>query len=121
MFNGPHLAPNDIQIASITSVTKQAASRIDIFIITFHTHRNAKEICAQSYIENFKITVDDAGNNTYPGGGVTRRTWNDHIQYQLKLDALNLNNNSLVGFPTDYYYSCNPVIMSNTVGTNWVL
>jgi hypothetical protein len=37
-------------------------------------------------------------------------TWNDHIQYQMLLDALNLNNNSLVGLSSDYYRSCRHVI-----------
>jgi hypothetical protein len=27
-------------------------------------------IYIQSYIEIFKLTVEEAGNNTYPGGGV---------------------------------------------------
>jgi hypothetical protein len=75
----------------ITSVTKQSASWIDSLFITFHTHRNAKAICIQLFIEKFKITVEEAGNNTYLEDRITMRTWNDHIQYQMLLDALNLN------------------------------
>jgi hypothetical protein len=36
-------------------------------------------------------------------------TWNDHVQYQMLLDALNLNNNSLVSLSHEYYRSCFPV------------
>jgi hypothetical protein len=58
-----------------------------------------------TFYQNFKITVEEAGNNTYPGCGITMRTWNDHIQYQMLLEALDLNNNSLVGLPADYFRS----------------
>jgi hypothetical protein len=67
----------------IISVTKQSASQIDSLFITFHTDRRAKAICIQPFIENFKITVEETGNNTYPGGGITMNTWIDHIQYQM--------------------------------------
>jgi hypothetical protein len=80
----------------IESVTKQAASKIDSLFITFHYHRAAKVVCVQPYIKNFKITVEDAGNNPYPGGGISMDTYENHVQYQMLLDALNLNNNSLV-------------------------
>jgi hypothetical protein len=55
---------------NIVSVTKQAASRIDGLLITFHYHRSVKALCIQPYIENLKLTVEEAGNTTYPGGGI---------------------------------------------------
>jgi hypothetical protein len=87
---------------TISSVTKQSASKIDGLLITFHSHRYIKAIFIQPFIQNFKITVEEAGNNTYPGRGIIMNPWNDHIQYQMLLDALNLNNNSLVGLLADY-------------------
>jgi hypothetical protein len=62
----------------------------------------------QPYWDNFKLTTEDAGNQTYPGGGIKMRTWNDIFQYNMLLDALNFNNNPIVGLPTEYKYSCNP-------------
>jgi hypothetical protein len=94
----------------IASVTKQAANKIDSLFITFHYHQMAKAVCIQPFIENFKLTVEEAGNNTYPGGGLSMNTWNDHIQYQMLLDPHNLNNNSLVSLSHEYYRSCFPVI-----------
>jgi hypothetical protein len=35
-------------------------------------------------------------------------TFNDHVQYQMLLDVLNLNNNSFVCLPFEYYHSCFP-------------
>jgi hypothetical protein len=90
---------------TISLVTKQAASKIDSLFITFHYHRGAKAICIQPYIKNFRLTVEEAGNNTYPGGGITMNTYEDHVQYQMLLDALNLNNNSLVSLSHEYYRS----------------
>jgi hypothetical protein len=89
---GKTFAPGGV----IESVTKQAASKIDSLFIIFHYHRTAKAVCVQLYIKKFQITVEEAGNNTYPGGGITMDTYEDHIQYHLLLDALNFNNNSLV-------------------------
>jgi hypothetical protein len=80
----------------IESVTKQAASKIDRLFITFHYHRAAKAVCVQPYIKKFQITVEEAGNNNYPGGGISMDTYDDHVQYQMLMDALNLNNNSIV-------------------------
>jgi hypothetical protein len=34
--------------------------------------------------------------------------WDDHVQYQMLLDALNLNNNSLASLSYEYYRSCFP-------------
>jgi hypothetical protein len=41
-------------------------------------------------------------------------TWNDQVQYQMLLNTLNLNNNSLVGLPLDYYKRCFPVAETYT-------
>jgi hypothetical protein len=49
------------------------------------------------------MTFEEAGNNTYPGSGIVMNTWNDHVQFQMILEALNPNNNSLVGLSSDYY------------------
>jgi hypothetical protein len=54
------------------------------------------------------LTVEKAGNNTYPGGGFSMNTYEDHVQYQMLLDAFNLNNNSLVSLSHEYYRSCFP-------------
>jgi hypothetical protein len=35
-------------------------------------------------------------------------TYEDHVQYQRLLDALNLNNNPLVSLSHEYYRSCFP-------------
>jgi hypothetical protein len=58
----------------INSVTKQGASKIDSLFIKFFNHRNAKAICIQPYIRDFKLTVEEEGNNTYPGGGIIMNT-----------------------------------------------
>jgi hypothetical protein len=52
-------------------VTKQAYSKIDILFITFNYHNLAKALCIYPNIKNFKITVEEAGNNTNPGGSMT--------------------------------------------------
>jgi hypothetical protein len=56
-------APGDGVPSPLTSVTKQSASKIVSLFITFHTDRKAKADCIQPFIENFKITVEKAGNN----------------------------------------------------------
>jgi hypothetical protein len=97
------------QVDDITSVTKQAGSKIDSLFITFHYHPMAKAICIQPCIENFKVTVEEAGNNTYPGGDISMNTVNNHVQYQMLLDPLNLNNNSLASLSHEYFRSCFPI------------
>jgi hypothetical protein len=94
---------------TIASITKQAASKIDSLFITFHYHRAAKAVCIQPHIKGFRLIVEEAGNNTYPGGRITMDTYEDHVQYQMLLDALNLNNNSLVSLSHEYYRSCFPI------------
>jgi hypothetical protein len=101
---GKTFAPGGV----IEAVTKQAASKIDSLFITFHYHRPAKAVCVQPYITDFKITVEEAGNNTYPGGDISMNTYEDHVQYKMLLDALNLNNNSIVALSHEYYRSCFP-------------
>jgi hypothetical protein len=98
----------------IVSVTKQATRKIDSLFITFHYHRSAKAICIQPYITNFKITIEEAGNNTYPGSGISMNTYEDNVQYQMLLDTLNLNNNSLVVLSHEYYHSCFPAYTFHT-------
>jgi hypothetical protein len=39
----------------------------------------ARAVCIQPFIENFQLTVEEAGNNTYPGGGISMNTWNYHV------------------------------------------
>jgi hypothetical protein len=99
---------------NISSVTKQAARKIDSLFITFHNHSSAKAVCIQSFIENFKLTVEEAGNNTYPRGDISMNIWNDHVQSQMLLDALNLNKNSLVSLSHEYYRSCFPMSETNS-------
>ena len=99
---------------AISSVTKQAASKIDSLFITFHPTRSSKAICVQPYIKGFKLTVEEAGNNTYPGGGINMNTYNDHVQYKMLLDTLNLNNNSLTSLSHEYFRSCFPVLSDYT-------
>jgi hypothetical protein len=41
-------------------------------------------------------------------------TWNDHVKYQMLLDALNLNNNSFVSLSSEYYRSFFPVFDFHT-------
>jgi hypothetical protein len=112
-FANPGINNADVPISS---VTKQAASKIDSLFITFHPSRSAKAICVQPYIKNFKLTVEEAGNNTYPGGGINMNTYNDHVQYKMLLDTLNLNNNSLVSLSYEYFRSCFPVSTNYTYG-----
>jgi hypothetical protein len=89
---GKTFAPGGV----IESVTKQAASKSYCLFIIFHYHGADKAVCIQPYIRDFKLTVEEVGKNTYPGGGINMNTYEDHVQYQMLLDALNLNNNSLV-------------------------
>jgi hypothetical protein len=63
-FGNPGGANADV---AISSVTKQATSKIDSLFITFHPSRSVNTICVQPYIKNFKLTVEETGNNTYPG------------------------------------------------------
>jgi hypothetical protein len=77
--------------------------------ITFHYHCLAKAICSKPYIENFKLTIEEAGNNTYPGGGISMKFWDDRIQYQMLFNDLNLNNNSIVSLSHEYERSCFPL------------
>jgi hypothetical protein len=110
-FGNPGVANADI---AISSVTKQAASKIDSLFITFHPSRSAKAICVQPYIKNFKLNVEEAGNNTYPGGGINMNSYNDHVQYKMLLDTLNLNNNSLTSLSSEYFRSCFPALSDYT-------
>ncbi|GMO24415.1 MAG: hypothetical protein Ta2E_13220 [Mycoplasmoidaceae bacterium] len=73
--------------------------------ITFHPKNKSKTICVQPYVEKFRLPAENAGNITYPSGGISMRTWNDELQYNMLLDTLNLNNNSLVGLPLEFYTS----------------
>jgi hypothetical protein len=34
----------------------------------------------QPYINHFKLTTEDTGNQTYLAGGITMRTWNEELQ-----------------------------------------
>jgi hypothetical protein len=111
-FTNPGVAmASDVEISS---ATKQAASKIDSFFITFHPTRSAKAICIQPYNTNFKLTVEEAGNNTYPDGGIDMNTYNDHVQYKMFLDTLNLNNNSLTNLSYKYFRSCFPGLVDYT-------
>jgi hypothetical protein len=74
-------------------------------------------LCSTLY-QNFKITVEETGNNTYPGGGISIETYEDHVQYQMLLDALNLNNNSLVCLSHEYYRSYFPAYTFHTYVRN---
>jgi hypothetical protein len=103
---------------AMSSVTKQAARKIDSLFITFHPTRHSQEICFQPYIKNFKLTVEEAGNNIYPGGGITMNTYSVHVQYKMLLDTLNLNNNSLVSLPYEYFRSCFPGLTDYSFGAN---
>jgi hypothetical protein len=46
--------------------------------------------------------------------------WNDEIQYNMLLDALNFNNNMIAGFPSEYLNSCRPMttLTNNAVAAN---
>jgi hypothetical protein len=46
------------------------------------------------------------------------RTWDDMLQHNMLLDALNFNNNPLVGLPTEYLISCTPSLKYVTVANN---
>jgi hypothetical protein len=72
-----------VQAGDISSVTKQAARKIDSLFITFYYHPSAKAVCIKPYIENFKLTDEEAGNTTYPGGGISMNIGSDHVQYQM--------------------------------------
>jgi hypothetical protein len=72
---GTVVLPNEVDM---NSTTKQACTKIDSVFITFHPHEQYKAICMQPYIKDFKLTTEESGNQTYPGGGrTTMRTWND--------------------------------------------
>jgi hypothetical protein len=38
----------------------------------------------------------------YPVGEVVMNTWNEHVQFQMLLDALYFSKNSLVGLPREF-------------------
>ena len=107
-----------VATTTMESTTKQAATKIDSLFITFHTSDRAKAICVQPYIRDFKITAEDAGNQTYPGGGITMNTYNDHVQLQMLLDALNYSNNALASLPWDYLTSCFLITNNNIFNVN---
>jgi hypothetical protein len=112
-FGNPGVANADV---AISSVIKQTASKIDSLFITFHPSRSANAICVQPYTKNFKLTVEESGNNTYPGGGINMNTYNDHIQYKMLLDTLNLNNNSLVSLQYEHFGCCFPALTDYSFG-----
>ena len=67
-----HGAANDLsasaQIAPSSSmqyITKLVATKIDSLFITFHTSDRSKADCVQPYIQDFKITIEEAGNQMY--------------------------------------------------------
>jgi hypothetical protein len=78
----------------IQSTTKQNATKIDSVFIKFHQNDKSKAICIQPFITNFKLTVEDGGVQIYSAGGILIRIWNDLVQYQMLLIALNFSNNS---------------------------
>jgi hypothetical protein len=40
---------------------------------------NLKQFVLKLLFKDFQLTTEDAGNQTYPGGGIIMRTWNDEI------------------------------------------
>ena len=85
---------------------KQVATKIDSLFITFHTSDRSKADCVQPYIQDFKITIEEAGNQMYLWDDITMNTSYDHLQVQILLDALNYSNSALVDLPSDYLTSC---------------
>jgi hypothetical protein len=63
----------------IHSVTKHDVSKIESLFITFLNNRKEKIFYIQFYMRDFKLTVEEARNNTYPGGGITLKTWDNHV------------------------------------------
>jgi hypothetical protein len=109
--------PTDIPM---NSTTKHATTKIDSIFITFHPNEQSKAIFAQPYIKDFKLTTEDPENQTYTGGEITMRSWNDEIQYNMLLDALNFNNNMIVGLSIEYLNSGRSMttITLKTLATN---
>jgi hypothetical protein len=97
----------------MNSITKQAVTKVDSVFITFHPNEQSKAICLHSYIKDFQLTREDAGNQTYTAGGITMMTWNDEIQYNMLLDGLNDNNNIIAGLPGEYLNSSRPMTLIN--------
>jgi hypothetical protein len=54
---------------NIQSTPKQKATKIDSVFITFHPNDKSNAICIQHFIDNFKLTAEDAGALMYPASG----------------------------------------------------
>jgi hypothetical protein len=80
----------------IQSTTKQKATKIDSVFIIFHPNDKSKVICIKPLISNFKLTAEGADAQKYPTDEIVMRILNDHIQYQMLLDALNFSSNSMI-------------------------
>jgi hypothetical protein len=89
----------------IQSTTMQKATNIDSVFITFHPNDKIKAICVQPFIKNFKLTAEDADAQTFPARGIVMNTWNDSIQNQILIDALNFSNNEMLGLPREFINS----------------
>jgi hypothetical protein len=89
----------------IQSTAKQKAPKIDFVFITFHPNDKNKATCVQSFIDNFKLTAEDAGTLMYPTDRIVMKIWNDSVQYQMLLDALTFSNNSMIGLSQDFINS----------------
>jgi hypothetical protein len=90
----------------IRSTPKQKIPNIDSVFITFHPNDKNKVICVQPFIDNFKLTAEDACDLTCPAVGIVMNTWIDTVQYKILLDAMNFSNNSMVGLPREFINSC---------------
>lgn len=61
---------------------KQRSQNCDSVFIMSHLDELSQVIYIQPYIENFRVTSEDAGNQTYPGAGYSKGLW--MTQFNLK-------------------------------------
>jgi hypothetical protein len=99
------------------SITKQKATKIDIFYI-IRSNDKSKAICIQPYIIKIKFTAEDAPAQIYPAGGFGIKTWNDIVQYQILMDALSLRSKALVELSCEFIKSCKTETIVTTLVAN---
>lgn len=98
---------------------KSYDQNINSVFIRFHQDKASEVIGIQPYIEKFRITSQDAGNQTYPSSGLFMRTWNDPIQSKMIWDAFNFSKNKLRGLPEEfsdsYRLSVGPMVVATNI------
>jgi len=88
----------------IRSTIPQIANRIDSVFISFHQYDGADgSLCVQPFAHNVRVTVNDTLYPIYP-----INTYNDPIVRNMFLDAINIQNNTVVTLNRDFDHSLTP-------------